>query len=36
MVTAHPVAAQVIKKAFLGIAGAEAYKHSKWLMDLLP
>jgi hypothetical protein len=36
MVTAHPVAAQVIKKAFLGLAGAEAYKHSKWLMDLLP
>src|SRR5207244_676290 len=36
MAAAHPVAAQVIKKAFLGIAGAEAYKHSKWLMDLLP
>lgn len=32
----HPVAASLVKKAIVGLAGAEAYKHGKWLMDILP
>lgn len=36
MAAKHPIAAQLVKKALITVGGATAYKHSKWLLDLLP
>jgi hypothetical protein len=36
MAKAHPFAAGLVKKALYAVGAGAAYKHHKWLMDLLP
>jgi hypothetical protein len=36
MAAAHPVAAALVKKALYAAGAGTAYKHSKWLLDILP